>query len=876
MNKLHLVLCAIVCAAVAPMSAMTYVPPADRDLIKAADAIVVATASSSHSELTAAGRLVTIAELRVEEPLKGAVTRGAVLRLTELGGTVGQTTLNVSGAARYADGERYIVFVGTNARGELTTAGLAIGEFVIGTDLYGRAVAQRVIADGTASSTVRDAGAFIEYIRAVVAGQSGRDDYWTPAAPLTRHAVAEFQRTATPMFVRGDYLMVGNPRWQSPVATFATFGTEAGVPTAVSLTASAATAWNGAGAGISYNVSGTTTKSGGLGVNDNANEVLFDDPNHTVASARSQCGCNVIAIGGSWTTVSYPLGGETFSKITNGAVEVGTSLGLSTTQFQAAMTHEFGHTLGFRHSDGTASLSSPPPACASPSPCAGIGQAIMASVITQSIGTVLKQWDLDAAQTVYGSGPVCTPPSISAQPTGSTITAGNSATLSVTATGTAALTYQWYVGASGVTTTPVPGGTTASIQVSPSSTTQYWVRVTGQCAPTADSNAATVTVNAPACNAPQITSQPQSVQINSGSSTSLSVTATGTGLTYQWYTGTSGNTGSPIAGATGPTVNVSPTSNQNYWVQVSSSCSPTAQSNSVTAVVTVITSGCAPVQIINQPQSKVITLGQPATLSINATSTATPLTYQWYIGTSGDTTAPIAGATSFTFTVSPQTSTIYWVQVTNACRNTANSFQVQVTVNPPGCPPVVMPAPSVVQNGSTYTLTASPTGGTGLTVTWFVQGTNGNTQIGTGLQINVTPTATTTYVASAKNSCGAQLDVPVTITIAPPASTPCTAPTITQPLGQTIPPGASTTITILATGTGTLHYQWYLGPAANVANPVGIDAASFTTGAVTATTPYWVKVTNDCGTGFSPSTATASSTTITILTEPARRRSAHH
>ncbi len=87
----------------------------------------------------------------------------------------------------------------------------------------------------------------------------------------------------------------------------------------------------------------------------------------------------------------------------------------------------------------------------------------------------------------------CTAPSITSQPSSTTIVTGQTATLSVTASGTATLSYQWYTGNSGNTSLPVGGGTNASLTVSPASTTSYWVRVTNGCG-TADSVTATVTV----------------------------------------------------------------------------------------------------------------------------------------------------------------------------------------------------------------------------------------------------------------------------------------------------------------------------------------------------------------------------------------------
>jgi hypothetical protein len=69
--------------------------------------------------------------------------------------------------------------------------------------------------------------------------------------------------------------------------------------------------------------------------------------------------------------------------------------------------------------------------------------------------------------------------------------------MNVAATGTAPLTYQWYVGASGNTRSPAGGATSSSYTTPPpSSSTKYWVRVSNASG-TADSNTAFITVASP-------------------------------------------------------------------------------------------------------------------------------------------------------------------------------------------------------------------------------------------------------------------------------------------------------------------------------------------------------------------------------------------
>ena len=86
------------------------------------------------------------------------------------------------------------------------------------------------------------------------------------------------------------------------------------------------------------------------------------------------------------------------------------------------------------------------------------------------------------------------------------------------------------------------------------------------------------------CSGPTINTQPPSGSIRVGSSVNLSVAATGTFVGFQWFTGTSGNTASPIAGATASSVTVTPGATTSFWVRVSDACGDV---NSNTATVTV-------------------------------------------------------------------------------------------------------------------------------------------------------------------------------------------------------------------------------------------------------------------------------------------------
>ncbi|MCX6857024.1 MAG: esterase-like activity of phytase family protein, partial [Verrucomicrobia bacterium] len=93
-----------------------------------------------------------------------------------------------------------------------------------------------------------------------------------------------------------------------------------------------------------------------------------------------------------------------------------------------------------------------------------------------------------------------TPPTFSTHPANVSISNGATATLTALAAGSPAPTYQWYQGASGNTTNPISGATSASFTTPILVLNQtYWVRATNSQG-TADSTTATVTV-APSNNA---------------------------------------------------------------------------------------------------------------------------------------------------------------------------------------------------------------------------------------------------------------------------------------------------------------------------------------------------------------------------------------
>jgi len=137
---------------------------------------------------------------------------------------------------------------------------------------------------------------------------------------------------------------------------------------------------------------------------------------------------------------------------------------------------------------------------------------------------------------------VLSAPTIVTQPASQMVTAGGTATFSVTPIGTSPFTYQWYLNASSLGNSH--GARTASYSkpgVGTSDTGSYFV-VVGNSYGSVTSSVAALTVGVPAA----ITTQPSNQSVLAGQNATFNVTASGTEpLGYQWNFN-----GLPLVGAT--------------------------------------------------------------------------------------------------------------------------------------------------------------------------------------------------------------------------------------------------------------------------------------------------------------------------------------
>ncbi len=285
-----------------------------------------------------------------------------------------------------------------------------------------------------------------------------------------------------------------------------------------------------------------------------------------------------------------------------------------------------------------------------------------------------------ASMTSPGSQTICNvavsavAPSITTQPVSQTVTAGQTATFSVAATGAAPMSYQWQRNGGAIS------GATSSTYQTPATTvsdsqSQFTVVVSDNAGSVASSGA-TLTVNSLVV-APSITTQPLSQTVTAGQTATFSVATTGTSVSYQWQ-----KNGAAIAGATSSTYQTPVTTasdSQSQFTVVVSNNAGTVTSSSVT--LTVKSPAVAP-SITTQPISQTVTAGQTATFSVAGTGTA-PMSYQWQ----KDAT-PIGGATLATYqtpvTAVSDNESQFTVVMSNSAGNVTSS-PATLTVTAAGC-----------------------------------------------------------------------------------------------------------------------------------------------------------------------------------------------
>jgi hypothetical protein len=402
---------------------------------------------------------------------------------------------------------------------------------------------------------------------------------------------------------------------------------------------------------------------------------------------------------------------------------------------------------------------------------------------------------------ISGGGGNGNPPTITSfMASSATISAGSSSNLTaVFSGGTGVITAAGGFSANAISGTPV--------SVSPTATTTYTLTVTSSTGLTAT---ATAMVTVTAATTPTITSFIASpATIEAGSSSSLTAVFTG---------GTGVITPGNISVVSGTAVNVSPTTTTTYTLTVT----PTS-GTAVTAMATVTVD---PVPTITS---------FTASASPIEAGSSSSLTAVFAGGTGVITPGNISVTSGVAAPVNPTTTTAYTLTVTPPVGSVTATMMATVTVDPVPSITSFGASPATIEAGSSSSLTAVFTGGTGVL-------TPGNISVVSGTAVAVSPTTTTAYTLTVTPPVGSvTATMMATVTVDP-------VPTITSFSANptSISSGGSSSLTAVFTG-GT-----------GVITPGNISVTSGTPVSVspTATTTYTLTVTPPVGSVTATMTAT--------------------
>ncbi|MGB7570116.1 MAG: immunoglobulin domain-containing protein [Chitinivibrionales bacterium] len=285
--------------------------------------------------------------------------------------------------------------------------------------------------------------------------------------------------------------------------------------------------------------------------------------------------------------------------------------------------------------------------------------------------------------------------------------------------------------------------------------------------------------------------------------------------------------------------------------------------NTDTITRTVQINGNAPV-IGTISGNKETCINVAAVFSVSATGSQ-PLKYQWMKGTAA---AP-GNSTDSIYSITPLSiadAGSFYCMVSNGISPDAQSQNMTLTVDSPPAISSISASPSTmpVCSGSQVAFTVAATGTSPLTYSWKKNGSAISTAPNSATYTISAVAASDSgqYSCTVSNGCtqsATSSNVHLTITMPPTISAPTANTTISKIVGDTV------TLTVTASGTGSLSYQWYKG-----STTVGTNSSSFPIKpiAFTDSGAYTCAVSTGCGSVTSKIITLSVSSRPTITTQP--------
>jgi hypothetical protein len=451
---------------------------------------------------------------------------------------------------------------------------------------------------------------------------------------------------------------------------------------------------------------------------------------------------------------------------------------------------------------------------------------------------------------VASSGPaaltVIVPPSIQTQPLSQEIVAGANVLFTLTASGTAPLTYQWEKNGSDIS-----GATSTALFVPnvQNPTAGGYTAIVSNWAAAVTSSVAVLTVITP----PAFFSLPSSVTNIVGTTVSFSAVVTGTTpMTFQWqFNGSNLADNAQVSGSTSSNLvltGVQPNQSGVYTLNVTNRAGSAVSAPATLSVI-------VPAAILSQPQGQTVIAGTNVVFTVGASGTP-PLVYQWQLNNNN-----VPGATSSSLqlpNVQSASAGTYTAIVGNWAGSVTSAPALLTVLVPPSI--TVPPVSLTTLTGSTASFSAVGAGTQPLSYQWqfngapLVDGDRLSGSLTTNLTIvNVGASDVGSYALVVSNTVGSVTSSVATLTLA-------VAPAIVaQPSSLDVKAGSNILFTVSATGSGPLAYRWQKN-----GNPLSDNGK--TIGSGTATLSLLSVQTNDIGSYQVVVTNIAGSVTSAVAT----------